>query len=88
MTPGEAAVRNPSVAAADARAALRFSASTSAARASRTAIGPLQAGVRRRERPGSPKTRLASSGKSTRSRYWSGWLVPPKPDSRSLTYVA
>ena len=51
MTPGEAAVRNPSVAWTEASAALRFSASVSAARASRTVIGPLQAG---RPAPGSP----------------------------------
>ena len=38
-----------------------------AAARSRGAIGPLQPGVRRRERPGSPKTRRASSGNSTRS---------------------
>jgi len=48
-------------------AARRLLASVSAALGSRTEIGPLQPGVLRRERPGSPKTRRASSGKSTRS---------------------
>ena len=52
-----------------ASAALRFSTSACAAAGSRTLIGPLQAGVLRRERPGSPNTRLANLGKSTRSRY-------------------
>ena len=50
-------------------AALRFRASACAATGSRTLMGPVQAGVLRRERPGSPNTRLAISGKSTRSRY-------------------
>ena len=73
------------VTAVGASAALRFSASARAAPASLTAMAPLQAGVLRRERPGSPKTRRAIPGKSTRSWYVSGWLVPPKPVRRSLT---
>ena len=51
---------------------------------SRTLIGALQAGVLRRERPGSPNTRCASFGKSARSWYTKVLPVPPKPLSRSL----
>ncbi len=48
-------------------AALRLSTSARAAALSRTLIGALQAGVLRRERPGSPNTFCASFGKSARS---------------------
>ena len=48
-------------------------------------LGPVQAGVFRLDRPGSPNTRLAISGKSTRSWYCRAWLVPPNPVRRSLT---
>ena len=85
MTPGEAALMNASPVAAGPTAALRFRTSACAAAGSRTPMGPVQAGVFRRERPGSPNTRLAISGKSTRSRYVSDWLVPPNPSRRSLT---
>src|SRR5438128_3962281 len=88
MTPGEAAVRKPSSTRAPARAASRLSASAAAAPRSRTEMGPVQAGVLRRARPGSPNTRRAIPGKSTRSWYCSGWLAPPKPVRRSFTYVA
>src|SRR2546428_12331954 len=79
MTPGEAAVRNASSALTCPRAAFRLSVSTCAARASRTVIGPVQAGVFRRERPGSPNTRPALPGEATRARYWGGWLLAPEP---------
>ena len=48
-------------------AALRLSASVCGACLSRTLIGALQAGVLRRERPGSPNTRFSRRGKSVRS---------------------
>ena len=48
-------------------AAFRLSTSVTGACRSRTLIGALQAGVLRRERPGSPNTRFSSRGKSARS---------------------
>ena len=74
----------PSAAFTADSAALRLSTSVRAACGSRTLIGALQAGVLRRERPGSPNTRCASFGKSARSWYTKVLPVPPKPSSRSL----
>src|SRR5271169_1672487 len=56
MTPGEAALRNAPAAFTPARAAFRLSMSASGAAGSPTPIGAVQAGVRRRDRPGSPNT--------------------------------
>jgi hypothetical protein len=51
MTPGEAALMNTSLTSTDRSAAFRLSTSTSAAARSRRLIGPVQAGVFRRDRP-------------------------------------
>ena len=66
------------------RLATSASASPEASPVSRTAMGALQAGVLRRERPGSPNTRCASFGNAARSWYTKVLPVPPKPSSRSL----
>jgi len=47
-----------------ASASFRWAISSSGACASRTLIGALQAGVLRRERPGSPNTFFSSAGNS------------------------
>src|ERR1700736_2635301 len=62
MTPGEAALRNAPAASTPVRAAFRLSMSASGAAGSPTAIGPVQAGVLRRDRPGSLNTRFARFG--------------------------
>ena len=59
-----AALRKASFPLTAASAALRLPTSVVAASGSRTCTGALHAGVLRRERPGSPKTRLARLGKS------------------------
>jgi hypothetical protein len=66
-TPGEAALMKEPTAFTPASAALRLSASVAAACASRKLTAALQAGVLRRERPGSPNTRFSSRGNSERS---------------------
>ena len=53
----------PPAAFTAASALLRLATSVAARPASRTPIGRLQAGVLRRERPGSPNTRFAKLGK-------------------------
>jgi hypothetical protein len=66
MTPGDAALMNGS-AAVPLTAALRLSVSVRAASSSRTLIAALQAGILRRERPGSPNTRFSKRGNWARS---------------------
>ena len=72
MTPGEAALRNAPAAFAPVafnppRAAFRLPMSANGAAGSPTPIGAVQAGVRRRDLPGSLNTRFARFGNSARS---------------------
>ena len=81
ITPGEAARGTPRPYGVER--VFRFPASVRAPRG-RDGDGPLQAGVFRRDRPGSPKT-LCQLGEVHQILILRGWLVPLKPVSRSFT---
>ena len=87
-TPGDAAVRNPCLPAVDASSAalqvIDVDCARLADRARRCAA--LHAGVLRRERPGSPKTRLREHRELREVLIRRACcLVPPKPLRRSFT---